>query len=249
MGVDVKEFKKSVREKIWKLLEEKGVARFPKPVYGRIPNFIGAEEAANKLFKLSMWRKAELVKVNPDSPQKPVRFRALVEGKLLLMPTPRIREGFLILNPRDIPYSRFSQASTIRGAFIYGRKLGLKDLMSIKDVDLIVIGSVAVDVYGTRIGKGGGYAELEYAILREIGKVTEDTPIVTTVHDLQVLSNELPREKHDVPVDIIITPTRIIRTIKPRPKPQGIYWDLLGEDKLESIPVLKELLRLKQLRR
>ena len=121
--------------------------------------------------------------------------------------------------------------------------------MSIKDVDLIVIGSVAVDVYGTRIGKGGGYAELEYAILREIGKVTEDTPIVTTVHDLQVLNNELPREKHDVPVDIIVTPTRIIRTIKPRPKPQGIYWDLLGEDKLESIPILKELLRLKQLRR
>ncbi len=248
MSNNVKELKKSIREKIWRLLEEKGVARFPRPIHGRIPNFAGAEEAANKLFKLSIWRKAEMVKVNPDSPQRPVRLRALIEGKFLLMPTPRIREGFLLLNPRDIPYSKISQASTIRGAFIYGRKLGLRDLMNVKDVDLVVIGSVAVDVYGTRIGKGGGYAELEYAILREIKKVNDNTPVVTTVHDLQVLNEKLPREKHDVPVDIIITPTRVIRTLKPKPKPQGVYWDLLNKDKLESMPILKELLRLKQLR-
>lgn len=242
---EVKELKKKVREKVWRLLEEKGVARFPKPIYGRIPNFEGAERAAEHLFRTRTWLKARIVKVNPDSPQKVVRLRALLEGKLLLVPTPRLREGFILLDPSRIPRNKYHNASTIRGAFIYGSKIGLTELQRLDKIDLIVIGSVAVDYYGTRIGKGGGYAELEYAMLRETGKVDELTPVVTTVHDLQVFEEKLPREIHDVPVDIIYTPTRVIRTKQPYPKPKGIYWDLLGEEKLNSIPILRELKKIK----
>jgi len=242
---NVKELKARIRERIWRLLEEKNIARFPRPVYGRIPNFIGAEEAASNLFKTRMWVKAHIIKVNPDSPQRIVRLRALHEGKILLMPTPRLREGFLLLDPNVIPSRDYSLASSIKGAFIYGRKLGLVELLRIESVDLIVIGSVAVDYMGTRIGKGGGYAELEYAILREIGKVDDKTLVVTTVHDIQVLSEELPRELHDVPVDVIYTPTRTIRAKKSYPKPKGIYWELLSKDKLDSIPILRELKKVK----
>ena len=234
----VKELKKKIREHIWRILEERNLARFPRPVYGRIPNFVGAETAARKLFHLDIWRKAEVVKVNPDSPQKLVRLRALEEGKLLIMPTPRIREGFLLLDPKLIPRKYYRVASTIRGAFQFGRKLEIHEIPS---VDLIVIGSVAVDIYGTRIGKGGGYAELEYGILRELGLVTEDTPIVTTVHDVQVLKEKLPREPHDLSVDLVITPTRVLKTLQPGPKPKGIYWELLTEEKLNEIPILREL--------
>jgi len=242
---DVKKLKSRVRERIWRLLEEKNIAKFPRPVYGRIPNFIGAEEAASNLFKTRMWVRARVVKVNPDSPQRIVRLQALREGKILLMPTPKLREGFLLLNPNIIPSRYYGLASSIKGAFIYGRKLGLAELMRMESIDLIVIGSVAVDYMGTRVGKGGGYAELEYAILREIGKVDDKTPIVTTVHDLQVLSEELPRELHDVPVDIIYTPTRTIKAKKPYPKPKGIYWELLSRDKLNAIPMLRELKRMR----
>ena len=38
---------------------------------------------------------------------------------------------------------------------------------------------------GYRIGKGEGYADLEYAMARGAGAVTEDTMVVTTVHDDQ----------------------------------------------------------------
>ncbi|MEM0451180.1 MAG: 5-formyltetrahydrofolate cyclo-ligase [Nitrososphaerota archaeon] len=80
-----------VRERVWRLLEERGVARFPLPVKGRIPNFAGAEEAASRLRSSDEYQAARVVKVNPDSPQRPVRLMALQDGKLLVMPTPRIR--------------------------------------------------------------------------------------------------------------------------------------------------------------
>ena len=241
----VKEIKKKIREKIWRIMEEKNIAKFPRPVYGRIPNFIGAEKAASKLFSTDLWRSARVVKVNPDSPQQPVRYRALFEGKILIMPTPRLRNGFILLNPRKMPYSAYRYASTIRGAFIYGKIIDEKRLPL---VDLIVIGSVAVSKDGSRLGKGGGYAELEYGILRELGLVDEDTPIATTVHDVQVLGeNAIPREKHDLPVDYIVTPTRIIKTTKPKPKPSGIYWNILPREKIMEIPILKKMKKRKRL--
>ena len=236
--MSVKEFKKSMRERVWRLMEEWDIARFPRPVFGRIPNFVGAEIAVRRLFNLNIWREADVIKVNPDSPQKLVRKETLVEGKLLLMPTPRIRKGFLLIDPNEVPRSAYSYASTIKGAFVYGKTLGLDE---IPRVDLIVIGSVVVDIYGTRIGKGGGYAELEYGILREIGAVDEKVPVVTTVHEVQVVKEKLPREKHDLPVDMILTPKRVLTSLNPRPKPKGIYWEILDEHKVSQIPILEEL--------
>lgn len=52
---------------------------------------------------------------------------------------------------------------------------------------MIVIGSVAVDRDGRRIGKGNGYVDLDFALLVHCGVITNDTLIVTTVHDAQVL--------------------------------------------------------------
>jgi 5-formyltetrahydrofolate cyclo-ligase len=47
--------------------------------------------------------------------------------------------------------------------------------------------------------------------------------------------------KHDVPVDIIVTPTRIIRVPNRKPKPSGVFWDLLSPQKLAQIRVLRQL--------
>ena len=69
-------------------------------------------------------------------------------------------------------------------------------------LDLIVVGSVAVDKLGHRIGKGEGFADLEFAMAASHhGAVNKDTLVVTTVHDIQVFE-ELPEslfETHDLP--------------------------------------------------
>jgi 5-formyltetrahydrofolate cyclo-ligase len=229
--------KQEIRKIIWDLLEEKNVATFPRPVHGRIPNFIGANVAAEKLDKLTVWKKARIIKSNPDSPQKWVREEALRHGKTIYMAVPRLREEkcFLKINPKKIP--SINQASTIKGAFRYGEKVYPDEM---DKVDVIIIGSVAVNKQGAKIGKGGGFSDLEYAIGKEFGIVNEDTPTFSTVHPLQIVDYKLPMEKHDVPLDYIITRNNIITTNTSYVKPRGIDWNIIG-DKINEIPLLQKL--------
>jgi len=240
-----REFRESLRQKIWREMEEKNIARFPRPVYGRIPNFVGAEQAAEKLINTDIFRRAQVVKVNPDSPQKPVREAVLRKGKILIMPTPRISRGFLVLDPKKISPALYSVAATIQGAFRYGAPIHPSE---IPEVDLIVAGSVAVSVYGERLGKGEGYSELEYSILKEFNKVSEETPITTTVHDVQVVDFHIPIEPWDFTVDYIFTPTRSIRCVGERKRPPGLLWQYLDKEKIDEIPLLKEMLSRKSSR-
>jgi 5-formyltetrahydrofolate cyclo-ligase len=229
----MKEEKERIRTYIWKLLEDRGVSRFPKPIFGRIPNFVGAEEAAEKLSEQEEWKEASVIFVSPDSPQRHVRYLGLVQGKLVIMATPRLRERFLLLDPKGIPITRYSEASTISGAFKYGKKI-----LEVPKIDLKVTGSVAVDREGGRVGKGHGYSDLEYGILGEIGAIDGRTPVATTVHDLQIVER-VPMEPQDMPVYLIVTPSRVIRTGKfgnPR-----ILWELITQDIEREIPLIRYL--------
>jgi 5-formyltetrahydrofolate cyclo-ligase len=180
-----------------------------------------------------------VVKVNPDAPQRGVRFRALKQGKILLMPTPRLREGFLRLDPARIPSNRQFFASSISGAFALAQHLRLDELPKI---DLLVFGSVAVTPDGDRVGKGEGYAELEFAVLRSLDRVPADVCIATTVHDAQVVE-AIPREPFDVALDLICTPTRTLRVARRGPRPDGVMWDMLPAERRAEMPILEELYR------
>jgi len=68
--------------------------------------------------------------------------------------------------------------------------------------------------------------------------VDEDTPVVTTVHELQIDDEPLPMTDHDVPLDLIVTPERVIRTRRALPKPKGILWAELSDAQLDAMPVL-----------
>ena len=109
-------------------MEKMGISRFPKPIEGRIPNFIGSEEAAKRLVTQAEFHDAGVIKVNPDYPQISVRRRILSSDKLLIMPSPRLSRGFILLNPKTIPKRYLTKASTIRGAFKYGRDIALRDM-------------------------------------------------------------------------------------------------------------------------
>ncbi|HEV8673448.1 MAG TPA: 5-formyltetrahydrofolate cyclo-ligase [Methylomirabilota bacterium] len=232
--------KAEVREMIWRAMEVRGVARFP-GTKGRIPNFVGAERAALHLQTLAAWREARVVKINPDAPQLPVRRLALREGKVVYMAVPRLRtlDCFLELDPERLG-KRALQAAAIKGAERLGRPVGLE---AVPPVDLVVCGSVAVNAKGARVGKGGGFADLEYALLAETGKVGPATPIVTTVHPLQMVPQALEMRSHDLPVDVVVTPDGLIPLKPAYPRPRGLYPSELSDDKVAEIPVLQRLLR------
>jgi 5-formyltetrahydrofolate cyclo-ligase len=236
--------KQRIRERVWAHIDDDPAVRRLPGARGRIPNFVGAELAAERLAELPEWRQARVIKLNPDSPQLALRARAIEDGKLVYVAVPKLsaEAPFLRLERAGLPV-RALEASTIEGAARYGVPTSLKDM---QPIDLIVSGTVAVNTVGARIGKGGGYADLEFALLVELGIVTDTTLIATTVHDLQLLHEALPETQHDFRVDIVATPTRVLHCRSERSsegrapvRPNGIIWDHLDPMKIEAIPALK----------
>ena len=231
--------KGELREQVWALLTARRVARFPLPLHDRIPNFAGAELAAERLAETPEWKGAKRLKCNPDAAQRPVRLHALRAGKTVFMAVPRLRDErcFLRLDPAKLG-RRLAEAATIAGAAKLGEPVLPK---SLGKLDLVVVGSGAVSPDGARVGKGGGYSDLEFALAREVGAVGEDTPVATTVHELQIFDEPLPMTDHDVPLDLIATPERVIRTRRGCLKPKGILWEELSPAQLAAMPILGRL--------
>jgi 5-formyltetrahydrofolate cyclo-ligase len=233
--------KAALREEVWEALRAAKVARFPGAT-GRIPNFTGAEAAAERLRAQPSWKDAATVKANPDSPQLRVRQRALEDGKTLYMAVPRLAEPepFFALDPDHLAEPP-RKAASISGATRSARRVTLNELTP---VDLVVMGSVAVGEDGARLGKGGGFADLEFALATAAGLIGPGTVIVTTVHEIQLRpAGEIPVTSHDVPIDLIVTPDRVIdcrgRSVA-RPS-AGIEWADLTLEKIAAIPLLATL--------
>jgi 5-formyltetrahydrofolate cyclo-ligase len=230
--------KAGLRDEVWSAMRAARVARFPGAV-GRIPNFTGAESAAERLRGMPQWQRAGTLKANPDSAQLPVRQRALEDGKTVYMAVPRLArpEPFFALDPAQLTEPP-RKAASISGAERSARRVTLAEL---DPVDLVVMGCVAAGEDGARLGKGGGFADLEYALATAAGLIGPGTVSVTTVHELQVRpAGLIPVTGHDVPVDFIITPGRVI-DCRPRHRPRqaaGICWDDLTEEKIAAIPLL-----------
>lgn len=231
----------AIRESVWTALETARVVR-GRSVHDRIPNFIGSEQAAVLASELPEWVAARAIKSNPDQAQRPLRRLALEQGKLLYMAVPRLREERVFIElDSSRPEIEPSKASTISGAFKVGRPVYVHEM---QPIDLVISGSVAVNSQGVRIGKGGGFADLEYGLASAAGVVKPGTPVISTVHPMQLLDEDLPWTQHDVPLDIVVTTEVVIRCDSGReelPRPKGIYWEDLNERKIRSIPLLVKL--------
>src|SRR5690348_12267486 len=166
--------KAELREEVWSALTAARRARFPGAA-GRIPNFVGAEAAAERLRATPEWQRARTVKANPDSAQWPVRQRALQDGKRVYMAVPRLAEPepFFLLDPEHLADSPRA-ASSIKGAARSARRVHVADL---DPVDLVVTGSVAAGPDGARLGKGGGFSDLEFAVASEVGLISPGTVV------------------------------------------------------------------------
>lgn len=228
--------KQAAREHVWERLDREKLAAYPFPPRGRIPNFKGAAEAARRLFTLEPWASARRIKVNPDSPQRYVRAEALRRGIDVYVPTPKLAGGFMLLDPKRIPPDAYVKASARANWERYAVPVALDDL---PHMDAIVAGSVAVTRDGRRAGKGAGYSDLEFAMLRELGH--PPCPVATTVHDVQVVEG-FPVEPIDQRLAAIATPTAAWLTgADPADAPDRIDWSRIDAAALEAMPPLAEI--------
>jgi len=243
-----------IRHAVWDFMEVNDLLEeYPRPCHFKIPHFQGCKEASKRAARLREFKDAQIVKVNPSLAQMHLRFLTLSQGKSLLVPSPsaghpcHTGDFYYLLDPSTFSRKKslIYKASSKKGAAQLGVPLNL-DWSQVDKIDLVVVASVAVSPSGVRLGKGMGYAELEWGILYELGVVNSETKVITTVHDCQVLSDhELPAslvEDHDLCVDIIVTGTRIINVRRPIRKPTcGVKWKNISHEKLEELPVLKLL--------
>lgn len=233
--------KDKLRTEIWSLLKQQAAS--VSDSFGHIPNFVGAQMAAEKLAALPIWQQAKTIKCNPDSPQIPVRMRALQDGKRLYMAVPRLTDDrcFVELTAEDLQRQSVSiaESAIARKALTCGKLVSFEEM---EPIDLVIIGCVAAGRSGGRTGKGAGFADLELAMLTEFGLVEIDTPIVTTVHSLQVVEDSrLPMQVHDWALNWIITAEEVIETNTIYPRPTGLNWDSIRAEQLEKIPILRKL--------
>ena len=233
---DVDHAKNAVRRRIWDTLARAQAA--PADVHGHIPAFSGARAAADRLAQLPVWKDARIIKAVPDRAQLPVRARALADGKLVYMAVPRLAtpQPFRLLDPTRLPVSP-EQAAAHQTAMQVGQPVGIDEM---PPIDLVICGSVAVNRHGARLGKGAGYSDLEVALLTEAGLISAATTIATTVHPLQLVDHDLPETDHDFRVDLIVTPHEVI-PCTPARRPARLYWADLSQEKINDIPVLRNL--------
>ena len=194
--------KESIRNMIWERMEKSSIS--VSNSYGRIPDFKGSINASELLRNTVEWKDSHTIFVSPDTAQKTVRKNAFYDGKDLIMASPKLLNGYIFLDS-NCTNGNEEEASTIKGAFKHGHKITL-----IPQIDMVIEGSVAVDKYGERLGKGGGYGDMEISYLKNNKLINPNTPIVTTVHEIQIIER-IPSEPHDEKINMIITPERILR--------------------------------------
>ncbi len=186
--------KDEVRRYVWRRIER--FCRFPP--YGRIPYFYGAERACERVTELEEFTTCGTVFSAPDGVLLRLREIVLEYGKTLVAALPKMKD-FVVIRGKIRP--------TIANMQRYGEKVELSEL----GICIFAQGCVAVDLYGNRIGKGSGFGDREYEILKSRGAIDSATYIVVA-HELQVF-DDLSHlvEEHDVRADVILTPDRVIR--------------------------------------
>ncbi|GAA4267603.1 5-formyltetrahydrofolate cyclo-ligase [Frondihabitans peucedani] len=76
--------------------------------------------------------------------------------------------------------------------------------MAICDVDLIVVPAAQIDHTGMRMGWGKGYFD------KTLGSMEKRPPVYAVVFDSEYVE-QVPSERHDQPVDGVVTPSGIHR--------------------------------------
>jgi 5-formyltetrahydrofolate cyclo-ligase len=157
------------------------------------------------------------------------------------MSTYGIYRGFLLIEPGMGPKGAELYAAWLDGMEHFGRPISLEDIAKRSKIDFLVTGASAVSVDGVRFGKGHGFFDLEWGMFTDLGLVGEDTSVVATVHDCQVVNEKLHPSDTDILVDHIATPGKLHTVERRAKRPHGVIWDLLEPAQIRQTPPLQEL--------
>ncbi|ESO09661.1 hypothetical protein HELRODRAFT_195048 [Helobdella robusta] len=227
-----------IRKEVWNNLYDKDELISPTLPYKLVPIFKGIDAAIEKLLELDLIKKTDKLLLSMEKLLKDVRLRILQEKSVMYVTT--YKSSMSTVCKVDAPEKANSRYLRQCSNLIMGDRIHHIAAGEVK-FDVLLVSSVAVSESGQRTCKDDILGELEFAILSSLGFVTDDTVVVTLVHDCQVFS-KLPESKgpHDLPVDFIVTPTRVIQCPKSSKKTE-ICWSMVAESQMDKLFILKSL--------
>lgn len=183
---------------------------------------------AEQLRKTDTYRQARRLFVTPPPLLLQIRINCLLDGKELIMPSPGLTDGFILITPHTIPFKKLSHAVTYKGLQKFGTNLAPATLAGLP-VDVVVCDAVAVDRRGGRLGDGRGFLDLACGLLGELGAVGEKTTYLAAVETEQLLVERIPVEPWDIILSgIITTAGPRLFSAEPSVVPR-IHWPALPE--------------------
>jgi 5-formyltetrahydrofolate cyclo-ligase len=240
---------KLIRDKIWLRLHEvaKPDSRYHMFFSEVIPDFKDSEKAIDRIVALPAFTSSKLAFITPDNCLVDLRRRLIEAGTPFVMSTYGIYRGFLYMAKGMVPKGAELYAAWLDGMEHFARPISLEEINRLGEIDIMVTGASAVSMDGVRVGKGHGFFDLEWGMFSDLELVNEKTPVITVVHDVQLVEDKLQPGATDIAVDFIATPTKLIEVQRRTKRPHGIKWELLDPIQIELTPPIQELQRMRGL--
>jgi len=166
-----------------------------------------SREIKNRLFSLNEYWKAEIVTFyvakksdGEVDTEEMIRETLKTKKKVLVPITDRKHRRLLFSELRDYDKEL--------GLGIFGipePKEAYRRIVSPEFTDLVIVPGIVFDVRGYRLGYGFGYYD------RFLSSLEPETPTVGLAFELQIV-DRIPEERHDIPVQRIVTERREIDT-------------------------------------
>jgi 5-formyltetrahydrofolate cyclo-ligase len=159
-----------------------------------------SEKIKNRLFKMTEFRESSTILFYVSYDNEVYTHKMIKESitikKNVVIPLTDKKNKILILSKLD------SWDDLGLGAYhiLEPKKEKIKKI-SIDELDLIIVPGVGFDNHGHRIGHGKGYYD---NLLKNFEKLT-----IGLAFEFQIIKN-IPIEKHDIPIDKIVTEKRLI---------------------------------------
>jgi 5-formyltetrahydrofolate cyclo-ligase len=228
------------RRQVWLSLQSVALpdSRFHRDFSRFIPDFVGSRTCCASVCATPLYEDAGILFVTPDNSLVDLRERCLLDSKTLIVPSYGLTRGFFLLTPADVPSGQEAFAASLDGLERFGHPCALANLPA---PQALFSGASVINREGLRVSPGPSFFDLEWLILVAAGLADENTPIITIVHDCQMVELRVNPLPYAVGSDLIITPSQVRHTGRPYPRPAASAIHALPWEILQEVPVLQEM--------
>ena len=215
------------------------------------PDFRGSTDAVTRIAELPCYQSAKTLLVTSDNSLEGLRYRALKDGKRLLVGTDRLRRGFVVIDPKNIDKSKLEFAACLDGM----EKPGMGRVMSLGQmrdngykIDMCALGGLVFNKQGVVLWEGHALFEVQWALLQDLRVLDTTAPVIAVAHECQVvdeaqhgLDTIRPGKNGEVQCDFVVTPQRVLSVKNAEKHTGGVDFKKVDPDALNNIPPLQEL--------